>query len=149
MATWITVSLIFWTLFLIIFSMSTWCCMRMAWQEAQHGVSQANFRWSTDPSWICGALPPKSMLFCLSVTTNMWMPPHSGIPAAFCPIPCPLPRHRPLRALVQHPRCAAPLSTPPSCSLHLTTAQKPQTVQTTSWRLTTCALSCHTVHPCV
>ena len=103
MATWIAVSLIFWTLFLIIFSTSTRCHMRMAWQEAQHGVSQANFRWSTDPSWIRDALPPESMLFHSSTTTNMQTPPCSGIPAAFCPVPCPHPRHHPLCALVQHP----------------------------------------------
>ena len=55
--------------------MSTRCHMRMAWREAQHGVSQANFRWSTDPSWIRDALPPKSTLFRSSVTMNTRMPP--------------------------------------------------------------------------
>ena len=113
LAAWIAMSLIFWTLFLIIFSTSTRCHMRMAWQEAQHGVSQANFRWSTDPSWIRDALPPKSTLFHSSVTMNTWMSPFSGIPAAFCPVPCPHPRHRPLRTLVQHPSRAACRTTLP------------------------------------
>ena len=106
-AAWIAVSLIFWTLFLIIFSTSTWCRMRMAWQEAQHGVSQANFQWSADPSWIRDALPPESTLFRLSTTMNTRMPPFSGIPAAFCPVLCPHLCHRPLRALLQHPSHAA------------------------------------------